>query len=90
MPKLFMVGPYVIYFWSGEAGEPVHVHVSVKRPVPDATKIWLTADGGCLVANDDGQLSGRDLADIQQFVAANHAYICEQWAQRFGRVTFYR
>lgn len=46
MPSLFRLGPYIIFFWTGENGEPVHVHVAVKRPTAEATKIWLTRSGG--------------------------------------------
>lgn len=53
MPNLFAFGPYIIFFWTVEQGEPVHVHVAVKRPSKDATKIWLTANGGCIVAHNN-------------------------------------
>lgn len=43
MPSLFRLGPYIIFFWTGENGEPVHVHIAVKRPTAEATKIWLPA-----------------------------------------------
>lgn len=42
LPKVLIVGSYVIYFWSNENGEPVHVHIAIKKPIVDATKIWLT------------------------------------------------
>ena len=61
MTSLFAFGPYIIFFWTGEQGEPIHVHVSVKRPSKDATKLWLTASGGCLVAHNNSQLPERDL-----------------------------
>ena len=31
MPKLFTVSGYIVYFWSNEEGEPIHVHVSKGR-----------------------------------------------------------
>ncbi len=89
MPSLFRFGPYVLFFWTGENNEPVHVHISIKRPAKDATKIWLTRSGGCLVANNKSKIPERDLKDLQQFVAANHEYICEQWRQVSGQCTFY-
>ena len=90
MPSLFRFGPYVIFFWTGEGGEPVHVHVAVKRPTRDATKIWLTANGGCELAHNKAEIPARDLRDIQQFVAANHSFICERWLQVVGDCAFYR
>ena len=52
MPQIFRIGPYIVYFWSNEEGEPIHVHVSKGRPTPNATKIWLTRTGGCIVASN--------------------------------------
>lgn len=28
MPRLFTVSGYIVYFWSNENGEPIHVHIS--------------------------------------------------------------
>ncbi len=70
MPSLFRLGPYIIFFWTGENGEPVHVHVAVKRPTAEATKIWLTRSGGCKLAHNKGDIPARDLRDIMQFVSS--------------------
>lgn len=75
MPSLFRLGPYIIFFWTGENGEPVHVHIAVKRPTAEATKIWLTRSGGCKLAHNKGDIPARDLRDIMQFVSSNHALI---------------
>lgn len=32
MPKLFVIDDYQISIWSNENGEPIHIHVSKKRP----------------------------------------------------------
>lgn len=83
MPKVMEFGQYVIFFWSGENGEPIHVHVAVKRPTENATKIWLTRSGGCVLANNNGNIPGKDLRDILDLVAANHSLICEKWEEYF-------
>ena len=54
MPRVLEFGKYIIFFWIGEDGKPVHVHVSVKRPMDNSTKIWLTRNGGCLLAHNKG------------------------------------
>ena len=41
MPSLFRIGKYIIYFWSNENDEPIHVHIGEKRPTANATKVWL-------------------------------------------------
>lgn len=89
MPSLFRIGPYVLFFWTGENGEPVHVHIAVKRPSKDATKIWLTSSGGCKLAHNKGDIPNRDLRDIMQFIAANHALICQRWSETMGECHFF-
>ncbi len=42
MPNLFSYLGYVIYFWSNENNEPIHIHVSKGSPSANATKIWIT------------------------------------------------
>ena len=43
MPQVFKIGAYWIYFWLDEnmPMEPIHVHVSMKKPFKNATKIWI-------------------------------------------------
>ena len=50
LPSLFLVGGYRVFFWSNENGEPIHVHVCKGVPSPNATKLWLTREGGCIVS----------------------------------------
>ena len=84
MPKIITFGEYVLFFWVSENDEPVHIHVAVKRPAKNSTKLWLTADGGCLVANNNSGIPEKDLRDLVKLVKFNHRYICEQWAEQFG------
>ena len=55
MPQVFKAGSYWVYFWSNEnlPLEPVHVHVAEGAPTANATKIWITSAGKCLVANNN-------------------------------------
>ncbi|MFP3154690.1 DUF4160 domain-containing protein [Lachnospiraceae bacterium ZAX-1] len=48
VPSLFKIGGYIVYFWSNENNEPIHVHVGKGKSTPNATKIWLTATDRCL------------------------------------------
>lgn len=90
MPKVLTFGPYVIFFWVAENGEPVHVHVSVKRPEKNATKIWLTSSGGCILAHNNSNIPQKDLRDIMELVSLNHALICDKWKETFqGDISFY-
>lgn len=91
MPKLFSFRGFTIYFWTAENGEPVHVHVAQGKPTRNATKIWLTRSGGCLLASNGSNLSKHELSYVMNFVALNHKAICEYWSEYFdGDLTFYR
>ncbi len=91
MPRILTFGQYVLYFWIAENGEPVHIHVAIRRPTEHATKFWLTAGGGCILARDNGEIPQRDLRDLARLITLNHVYICEKWVERFGSdsLTFY-
>ena len=64
MPKLFTVSGYTVYFWSNENNEPIHVHVSKGKPIPNATKIWLTKSGGCILANNGSKIPSKELSEL--------------------------
>ncbi|MDQ7095032.1 DUF4160 domain-containing protein [Desulfosporosinus sp. PR] len=40
MPSLFRIGEYLVYFWSNENNEPIHVHIGKGKPNANATKVW--------------------------------------------------
>lgn len=90
MPRVLVFGAYIIFFWVGENGEPVHVHVAEKRPSENATKIWLTSSGGCLLAHNRSKIPDRDLSNILELISLNHEYICDKWREVFhGDISFY-
>ena len=70
MPKLFMVSGYSVYFWSNENNEPIHVHVAKGKPTPNATKIWLTKSGGCILASNGSKISNKELNELMEFISA--------------------
>ena len=91
MPKLFSFRGYTFFFWTAENGETVHVHVSKGRPTPNATKIWLTRSGGCVLASNGSRIRQGELREILEFVALNHGRICDQWKNVFqGDLEFYQ
>ena len=69
-PKLFTVSGYIVYFWSNEEGEPIHVHISKGKPSPNATKIWITRTGGCIVANNGSKIPNKELNELMEFISA--------------------
>lgn len=76
MPSLFRIGEYIIYFWSNENGEPIHVHISKGRPTANATKVWLTSRGGCVLAHNKSQIPERILRNLMDVIAAQFFMIC--------------
>ena len=91
MPQLFKVGSYVIYFWLNENNppEPVHVHIAKVRPTPNATKIWITRTGKCLLQNNNSQIPERELRIMMKIIEARSSDIIGKWAETFGRTDFY-
>ena len=91
MPRILVFGPYVLFFWMAENGEPVHIHVAVRRPTENATKFWLTSDGGCLLANNNSKIPEHDLRDLTKLIVLNHDFICARWRETFGSegIAFY-
>lgn len=91
MPQVFKIGGYLVYFWINENNplEPVHVHVAEGKPSPNATKIWITRSGGCLLQNNRSAIPERQLRYIMQIIEARHFEIIRKWKETFGTVTYY-
>ena len=91
MPSLFIIGGYRVFFWSNENNEPVHVHVCKGNPSPNATKVWLTARGGCLVAHNKSRIPNHDLNQMLELIAVQSSRICKEWRIHFklDTVQFY-
>lgn len=84
LPSLFTVGGYRIFFWSNEGTEPVHVHVCKGTPNASATKLWLTKQGGCIVANNASRIPSATLRELMEIISAQHSFICNRWKEFFA------
>ncbi|MEE0419581.1 MAG: DUF4160 domain-containing protein [Lachnospiraceae bacterium] len=91
MPSLFMVSGYRVFFWSNENNEPVHVHIAKGKPSPNATKVWLTKAGGCVMANNGSKIPTKELIELMEIVAAQYFMICAAWKEHFAEddIKFY-
>lgn len=91
MPQVFKMGPYLVYFWSNENEplEPVHVHVSQGVPSKNSTKVWLSKNGGALLANNDSAIPFNVLRNIMDAIEARHEYVVERWLSHFGEIRYY-
>lgn len=91
MPQIFRVGSYLVYFWVNEGNplESIHVHVSTGVPKENATKLWITERGRCLVAHNKSKIPESKLLRIERIIEARHKEIEEKWLERFGEVNYY-
>ena len=91
MPQLFRVGSYVVYFWINENNplEPVHVHIANVKPTPNATKIWITRSGKCLIQNNNSRIPDRQLRILMQIIEARSASIIGEWQETFNEISYF-
>jgi len=91
MPQIFKVGSYVIYFWSneGEPLEPVHVHIMEGVPSGNATKVWITKSGNCLLCNNNSKIQNRTLRNIMDIIEARSYEIIQKWRDFYGEIQYY-
>ncbi len=91
MPSLFTVGSYTVFFWSNENNEPIHVHVTKGKPTANSTKIWLTKNGGCIVANNKERIPAKELNELLEIIQAQYFLICIKWKNHFktDTISFY-
>ena len=72
MPQIFRIAGYLIYFWSNENEplEPIHVHITNGVPTANATKVWITQSGKCLLCHNNSK--GRLQVQIEQDLSSNY------------------
>ena len=75
-PTVLRSGPYRMFFFSNEAGEPPHVHVQRERML---AKFWLEPVG---IAGSTG-FSSVELRRIQGIVIENSTALLEAWNEYF-------
>ncbi len=76
MPTILRSGPYRVYFYSHEPGEPPHVHVDREEL---SAKFWLKSVS---VAANFGY-SARELNTIEQLIAQNQQRLLRAWNEFF-------
>jgi hypothetical protein len=77
MPTVWREGPYRFYFYSGDIGEPPHVHVDSS----DGTaKFWLSP----VSLHYNVGLSPRELRTIERVVLERRREFQEAWNAYFG------
>lgn len=91
MPQVFKIGSYWVYFWANENDplEPVHVHISQGAPTKNATKVWITKRGNCLLCNNNSHIPEVTLRNLMRIIEARSNEVIEKWVQFFGSADFY-
>lgn len=66
------------------------MHVSKGQPVSNATKIWLTKVGTCIVCNNNSRIPDKELNIICEDIELHYFQILEKWKiVNPGEVKFY-
>lgn len=91
MPKIMVICGYQVSIWSNENGEPIHVHVSKKKPSANSPKFWLLSNGTFCMANpNDRRIPANDLHNILHKLNLNAQVIRDLWVAYHGYEKYYR
>ena len=77
MPTVLRVGPYRFFFFSGDRGEPRHVHVEREA---NRAKFWLDP----VRLQESGGFRGAELARLAGLAAEHREALVEAWDEYFG------
>jgi len=78
MPTVLRIGPYRFFFFSGDSGEPAHVHVARDA---DEAKFWLSP----VRLHTNGGFRSVELRRVTILVEANEDKLLEAWNGYFGK-----
>ena len=91
MPQIFKIGSYWVYFWANEQDplEPVHVHIAKGAPVRNATKVWITQSGKCLICHNNSRSPETTLRNIVRIIEARSDEVISKWKDFFGSADYF-
>lgn len=91
MPQIFKIGSYLIYFWANENDplEPIHVHIAAGVPSGNATKIWITKSGRCILCNNNSKIPSHTLKNMMEIIEARSEEVVEKWVDFFGEGRYF-
>lgn len=91
MPKLLVINGYQISIWSNEEGEPIHVHVSKRKPSSKSLKLWLLSNGDFIKANaNDKRISDSELRKIIKKLRPQAKFVRDCWVAYHGYEKYYK
>lgn len=65
------------------------VHIAEGKPIENATKVWITKAGKCLLANNNSNIPKNVLRNIMRIIEARSIEIINKWTSFYGDVEFY-
>ena len=77
MPTIFRAGPYRFFFYAGDHGEPIHVHVERDDKI---AKFWIEP----VRLVNSGGFNRPDISEICKIIEENRDIILEGWYEYFG------
>jgi hypothetical protein len=77
MPTIPIQGPYRLFFYSGESGEPPHIHVEREHM---KAKFWLSP----VRLQSSGGFSRGDINRIQRLIEENREHLLRSWNEYFS------
>ena len=91
MPQVFKIGSYWVYFWTNEGKpmEPIHVHIAEGAPSANATKIWITQSGKCLLCHNNSKIPQNTLRKLMSVIESQSELVILKWQEYFGEVEYY-
>ena len=77
MPTVLRIGPYRFFFYSGDGGEPPHIHLERDDRI---AKFWLNP----VRLAKSGGFNRTELSEIEHHVETNTLVLQEAWNEYFG------
>lgn len=77
MPTVPIQGPYRFFFFSGDSGEPPHIHIEREHM---KAKFWLNP----VRLHRSGGFSRSEINRIQRLVEENREYLLRSWNEFFS------
>jgi len=68
---------------------PWNRSTSKGAPSANATKVWITKAGKCLLCNNNSQIPERVLRNILRIIEARSGEVVEKWTAFFGEARFF-
>jgi hypothetical protein len=76
MPTVLRLGPYRLFFYTGDRGEPPHVHVEREGSV---AKVWLDP----VRLERTAGFGAAELRRVERIVVENQSTLLEAWHDYF-------